>query len=80
MQTYTSCENTPSCRRSVALGLFDGLHPAHRRVILAATMGIDDDTSVAVYTFDPTTITTKSISGLLLYNQILSLNLLQYNH
>ena len=65
MQTYTSCENTPSCRRSVALGLFDGLHPAHRRVIMAATMGVDDDTSVAVYTFDPTTITTKAISGLL---------------
>ena len=65
MQTYTSCENTPSCRRSVALGLFDGLHPAHRQVILAATKGIEDNTSVAVYTFDPATIHTKTINGLL---------------
>ena len=65
MQTYLSCENIPSCPRSVALGLFDGLHPAHRQVILAATMDIDDDTAVAVYTFDPTTVTTKAVSGLL---------------
>ena len=65
MQTYRSCENIPTCRRSVALGLFDGLHPAHRRVILAATMGIDDDTIVSVYTFDPATVHTKAISGLL---------------
>lgn len=53
MQTYLSCENIPSRPRSVALGLFDGLHPAHRRVILSATMDIDDDTIVSVYTFDP---------------------------
>lgn len=65
MQTYLSCDNIPSRRRSVALGLFDGLHPAHRRVILSATVGIDDDTLVSVYTFDPTTVTTKTISGLL---------------
>ena len=65
MQTYTSCEAIPSCPRSVALGLFDGLHPAHRQVILSATTDIDDSTAVAVYTFDPTTLFTKSISGLL---------------
>ena len=65
MNTYFSCENIPVCPRSVALGLFDGLHPAHRQVILSATKDISDDTAVAVYTFDPTTITTKSIHGLL---------------
>ncbi|MBR2319621.1 MAG: riboflavin biosynthesis protein RibF [Clostridia bacterium] len=65
MQTYLSCENIPSCPRSVALGLFDGLHPAHRQVILSATMNIADDTAVSVYTFDPSTIHTKSINGLL---------------
>ena len=65
MNTYTSCENIPACPRSVALGLFDGLHPAHRQVILSATADIDDGTSVAVYTFDPATIFTKSINGLL---------------
>ena len=65
MQTYISCENIPSRRRSVALGLFDGLHPAHRRVILSATLGIDDDTAVTVYTFDPATVNTKAVSGLL---------------
>ena len=53
MQTYLSCENIPAQPRSVALGLFDGLHPAHRQVILAATMGIEDGTAVSVYTFDP---------------------------
>lgn len=61
MQTYLSTDNIPVCPRSVALGLFDGLHPAHRRVILSATMDIDDDTAVAVYTFDPATVTTKPI-------------------
>ena len=65
MNTYLSCENIPSCPRSVALGLFDGLHPAHRRVILSATMDIDDGTAVAVYTFDPATVTTKATDGLL---------------
>ncbi|MBQ7088934.1 MAG: bifunctional riboflavin kinase/FAD synthetase [Clostridia bacterium] len=65
MQTYISCENIPSCPRSVALGLFDGLHPAHRQVILAAADGIEDGTAVTVYTFDPATVTTKAIRGLL---------------
>ena len=65
MNTYISCENIPACPRSVALGLFDGLHPAHRQVILSATKDITDDTAVAVYTFDPTTVVTKTINGLL---------------
>lgn len=65
MQTYFSCDNIPTRPRSVALGLFDGLHPAHRQVILAATMEVDDATAVTVYTFDPVTITTKTIHGLL---------------
>ena len=64
MQTYVSCEHIPIRPRSVALGLFDGLHPAHRQVILSATMDIDDDTAVAVYTFDPATVTTKAVSRL----------------
>ena len=65
MNTYISTENIPSRPRSVALGLFDGLHPAHRQVILSATMDIDDAIAVAVYTFDPTTVTTKNSNGLL---------------
>ena len=65
MQTYTSCENIPSCPRAVALGLFDGLHPAHKQVILAAADDIEDGTSLAVYTFDRTTVFTKTIAGLL---------------
>lgn len=65
MQTYISTETIPVRPRSVALGLFDGLHPAHRQVILAATMGLEDGTAVAVYTFDPTTVHTKAINGLL---------------
>ncbi len=65
MNTYVSTENIPSCPRSVALGLFDGLHPAHRQVILSATMDITDDTAVAVYTFDPATVTTKAVNSLL---------------
>lgn len=65
MQTHLSTENIPTYPRSVALGLFDGLHPAHRQVILSATMGIEDGTAVSVYTFDPTTIRTKAIDGLL---------------
>ena len=65
MQTYISCENIPSCPRSVALGLFDGLHPAHRQVIMAATHNVEDGTAVTVYTFDPTTVITKTINGLL---------------
>ena len=65
MQTYLSCENIPSCPRSVALGLFDGLHPAHRQVILSAAADIADGTSLSVYTFDPSTLFTKTIDGLL---------------
>ena len=65
MQTYLSCENIPSCPRSVALGLFDGLHPAHRQVILSAAADIEDGTSLSVYTFDPSTLFTKTIDGLL---------------
>ena len=68
MNTYISCENIPTQPRSVALGLFDRLHPAHRRVILSATMGIEDGTAVSVYTFEPTTIHTKTIDGLLYRN------------
>ena len=61
MNTYLSCENIPSCPRSVALGLFDGLHPAHRQVILSAAADMEDGTHLSVYTFDPATITTKPI-------------------
>ena len=61
MNSYTSCENIPSCPRAVALGLFDGLHPAHRQVILSAAAEMEDGTKLAVYTFDPTTVTTKPI-------------------
>lgn len=61
MHTYLSCENIPSCPRSVALGLFDGLHPAHRQVILSAAADMEDGTHLSVYTFDPATITTKPI-------------------
>ena len=57
--------NIPSCPRSVALGLFDGLHPGHRQVILEAMQGIDDHVSRCVYTFDLDTINTKTISGYL---------------
>ena len=66
MNTYISCEHIPAGSRSVALGLFDGLHPAHRQVILSATTDIDDGTLVSVYTFDPATVTTKAVSGRLL--------------
>jgi len=55
--------NTPACPRSVALGVFDGLHPGHRQVILAAMQGIEDNVSRCVYTFDPTTMVTKHIIG-----------------
>lgn len=53
----------PAVPRSVALGLFDGLHPGHRRVILTAVRECEDSLSRAVYTFDPHTVTTKTISG-----------------
>ncbi len=52
--------NTP---RAVALGLFDGMHPGHRQVVLAAYHGIEDGVSRGVYTFTPSTMTTKAISG-----------------
>ncbi len=55
--------NIPPCPRSVALGLFDGLHPGHRQVILAAMQDIGDQVSRCVYTFDRATITTKTIAG-----------------
>ena len=64
MQTYLSCENAPSCPRAVALGLFDGLHSAHRQVILSAAADMEDGTNLAVYTFDTNTITTKPIQRL----------------
>ncbi len=55
--------NIPPCPRSVALGLFDGLHPGHRQVILAAMQGIGDEVSRCVYTFDRSTVTTKVMTG-----------------
>ena len=65
MNTYTTNGqlNIPACPRSVALGVFDGLHPGHRQVILAAMQGIGDNVSRCVYTFDPTTVVTKHIIG-----------------
>ena len=65
MITYTTHgqPNIPSCPRSVALGVFDGLHPGHRQVILAAMQGIEDHVSRCVYTFDIATLTTKEILG-----------------
>lgn len=65
MNTYTTHGqlNIPACPRSVALGVFDGLHPGHRQVILAAMQGIGDDVSRCVYTFDPATVVTKQIIG-----------------
>lgn len=49
--------------RSVALGLFDGLHPGHRKVIVAAVEGDDDTLIPAVYTFLPHTVSTKNMAG-----------------
>ncbi len=46
----------PAVSRTVALGLFDGLHTGHRAVIATALQG---DGVCAVYTFDPITVTTK---------------------
>ena len=65
MNTYTihGQLNIPVCPRSVALGVFDGLHAGHRQVILAAMQGIDDNVSRCVYTFDPATVMTKQITG-----------------
>lgn len=65
MKTYTTHGqlNIPACPRAVALGLFDGLHPGHRQVILAAMQGIGDQVSRCIYTFDRNTVTTKTIAG-----------------
>lgn len=53
----------PAVPRSVALGLFDGLHPGHRQVILSAVREGEDCLSRAVYTFIPHTVTTKTHTG-----------------
>ena len=53
----------PAVPRSVALGLFDGLHPGHRQVILAAVRQGEDCLTRAVYTFLPHTVNTKAIAG-----------------
>ncbi|MBQ6848927.1 MAG: riboflavin biosynthesis protein RibF [Clostridia bacterium] len=59
----------PAIPRSVALGLFDGLHPGHRQVILAAVRQGEDCLSRAVYTFIPHTVNTKTILGRLCDDQ-----------
>ena len=46
--------------RCVALGIFDGLHAGHRRVILAAAKNMPDSVSRTVYTFQAGTVTTKT--------------------
>lgn len=48
--------NIPAVPRSVALGLFDGLHAGHRQVIVAAVEGGDDDLTRSVLTFLPHTV------------------------
>lgn len=53
----------PAVPRSVALGLFDGLHSGHRQVILAAVRDGEDCLSRAVYTFIPHTVSTKMVAG-----------------
>ena len=65
MNTYTTHGqlNIPSCPRSVALGVFDGLHAGHRQVIVAAMQDIGDEVSRCVYTFDPTTMITKELAA-----------------
>ncbi len=65
MKTYNLHRqlNIPACPRSVALGLFDGLHPGHRQVILAAVQGVEDTVSRCVFTFRLDTVTTKDIPG-----------------
>lgn len=52
---YVTAEqlHIPAIPRSVALGLFDGLHPGHRRVIVAAVEDAADDWTPAVFTFLP---------------------------
>ncbi len=56
-------DRVPNLPRTVALGLFDGLHSGHRAVIGAALQG---GGRCAVYTFDPVTVTTKPVSQQLL--------------
>lgn len=53
----------PSASRSVALGIFDGLHAGHRRVILAAGDSAPDGVVHSIYTFVPSAVTTKKTSG-----------------
>lgn len=45
--------------RCVALGIFDGLHPGHRQVIVAAAKDMPDGVCRTVYTFRTDTVTTK---------------------
>ena len=59
MLTHTLTDgqlHIPAIPRSVALGLFDGLHPGHRQVIVAAVEGGDDTLTPTVFTFLPHTI------------------------
>lgn len=59
MNIYTSTDIIdPAVPRSVALGLFDGLHPGHRAVIAAALKA--GGGRCAVYTFRPGSVTTKA--------------------
>ncbi len=58
MDFYTASHAVPALpARSVALGLFDGLHPGHRAVIAAALQA--GEGYCTVYTFRPGTVTTK---------------------
>ncbi len=52
----TQQNSIPATARAIALGVFDGLHIGHRAVIAATLRG---DARSAVYTFAPSTITTK---------------------
>lgn len=59
MTVYTALTEPLSPHpRSVALGLFDGMHPGHRAVIAAALQA--GEGFCTVYTFRPTTVTTKA--------------------
>ena len=51
----------PACPRSIALGIFDGLHSGHRAVIAAALHA--GGGRCAVYTFAPGTVSTKPGNG-----------------
>jgi len=62
--TFPADQNIlPATPRTVALGLFDGLHSGHRAVIAAA---LEQDGQCAVYTFQPSTVTTKGDNRALL--------------